>query len=300
MSDNYIENMEIIHPEKADWYKIHKIPKRSGGIRIIEEPVDWLKDAQRDIYNNILLPNYKLSAYAYGSVKGRNIADAAALHVDSEKVLRMDLSNFFWSVDSNKIEAALASNENIDSVSLSQVVYLCTNKYGVLPQGGVTSPALANLAAGNLYNLLGNVSASMNLKFSAYLDDMIFSGENPGRIIPVAKKAILARDFLLNEKKTCIMHGKQEVLGLCVVKDIDHTRLPRRKRDKIRGLLHRLAYQVQYNTVDYGLYKYVEGLVAFAYMAKDQKAAIFKEKLDRIKQGIQRLNNVRTCNQHRD
>lgn len=290
--DNYIPDRAIIHPEKEEWYRVHVIPKRSGGTRIIEEPADWLKAAQRDIYENILLPNYRINEHAYGSIKGRNISDAAALHVESAKVLRMDLSDFFWSVTVDRIETCLLYNKDLDPTSLSQVAYLCTNKYGILPQGGVTSPALANIVASPLYALLGKVADTMHLKFSAYLDDLIFSGDAPAKIIPVASKLIKNKGFKINDKKTCVMSGKQEVLGLCVVKDIDHPRLPRRKRDKIRGLLHKLSFQVKYNSVDYAMYKYLEGLVAFSNMAKDQKSEMFKAKLDSLKLKIKGMKNV--------
>ena len=203
--------MAVKYPEKESWYIVHTIPKRSGGVRILEEPIPNIKQAQREIYDT-LLGIYGVSKFSYGGVKGRNITQAAALHVASKIKMKMDISNFFPSITDDMIVSALVKNKKHMTLDVAkQIAYMCTNANGVLPQGGVTSPCLSNIVAENTYNMVGRMAAKRGLKFSAYVDDFIVSGDavkDVGGMCRIIKWVCNRHGFAINDKKTVIMRRK--------------------------------------------------------------------------------------------
>jgi len=273
--------------DKNGWYIRHTIPKRSGGVRILEEPVDWLKEVQTGIYRNILIPNFRLSPFAYGGVLGKNIANAASLHVSSKIKLKMDIDNFFPSVTSDMIIKALSTHKGLTEGDVADIANLCTNAAGVLPQGGVTSMALANIVCTRLHNVIGKIASRMGIVFTIYVDDLVFSGDNPQRIIPIVHRVCSRYGFKIKRKKTVIMRRKQEVLGLCATSAMPHPRLPKRVRNSLRGKLHSIAKSLEGGVMpEKDFIGHTLGMVAFAHMAMDQKGPQFAAKAVRINQMI--------------
>lgn len=268
------DSLPVLHPEKDAWYTVHKIPKRSGGVRIIEAPVDWLKEVQRKIYEEVLLPTCPVSVHAYGCIKNRNIKQAADIHVGQKQVLKVDLKDFFHTITTDMIRKSLLC-ANIDPSMTEKIVYLCTNSRGVLPQGSPASPSLANIVATKFYATMGKIAKSCGVKFSAYMDDLVFSGDKVTGLKPIIKKIAGFYKFKFSEEKTVLMRRKKEVLGLCVAAGKDHARLPKKLRNNIRAYLHCVERDVEKGTLDMTFFHHVAGLVSFAAMAGDQKAANF-------------------------
>ena len=274
--------LKVETTDTSKWYHTFSIPKRSGGTRSICAPAEWLKEVQRIIYSEILLPNFAVSKYAYGGIKKKSIKDAADIHAENAVKLKIDISDFFTNVSTSLIRKELS--KVLPEGDVEAIIYLCT-KDGGLPQGGVTSMSLSAIAMSPMYNALGKISARMGLEFSAYVDDLVFSGHEPQKIIPLVEKVCKFYGHSVNKKKTTIMRGKQEVLGLCTTPDKPHARLKGRVRNKIRGMLHSLIKGAESgNKCSNRNLEYIQGMVAFARMAGDQKAPVFKEQLGRLKE----------------
>ena len=273
----------MLYEEKTSWYTVSKIPKRSGGIRIIEAPAPWLKEIQRKIYEEILLKNCAVSAHAFGCIKKRNIQMAAEKHVGSKIVLKIDLKDFFHTITDTSMKPILIRS-GIPAPTVERIAYLCTNSRGVLPQGSPTSPSLANIVAIKMYKALHTLASRMGLAFSGYLDDLIFSGENAWKALQPAKTIIKYYGFTVSKDKISIMRRKREVLGLCVAPGTDHTRLPKKQRNQIRAYLHCLRRDVAAGKIDNDFLMQVQGLVAFAEQAQDQKAGKFKAQMVEIRE----------------
>jgi len=79
------------------FYRQFTIPKKSGGVRIIAEPLPSLKEIQRWILNNIL---YKcpISDFAKAYAPDMSIKDNARFHKKQRKVLTIDIKDFFESI----------------------------------------------------------------------------------------------------------------------------------------------------------------------------------------------------------
>ena len=88
--------------KRSESYRTFRIPKKSGGVRIIEAPSDELKMIQLWIKENIL-DKFKPSQYAKGFKKGTSIYDNALPHVGKELVINIDLKDFFPSITYGEI-----------------------------------------------------------------------------------------------------------------------------------------------------------------------------------------------------
>lgn len=103
---------ECIKGNQEQFYTVYKIPKRSGGERVIEAPCDALKQMQRVILDKVLYPVFWPEAHAHGFVPRRNIVTNAKTHYLSEKatkqvLLKVDLKDCFPSIGSAMIYDSL-------------------------------------------------------------------------------------------------------------------------------------------------------------------------------------------------
>ena len=280
--------MSFSSDEKKAWYQTYMIPKRSGGFRKIEAPKEELKNDQRTILN-MLKPLYSASEFCYGGILGKNIEKAAAMHVPKKFKLKMDIHDFFGSVTGEAVEKQLLRNKELDAETIKNIAYVCTNSDGVLPQGAPTSPFLANVVANPMVTAIGKICERLNVTFSIYVDDMIFSSDNLKALLHakrMAEKIINHYGFSVKEKKTVLMRNKQEILGLCAKASfLDHPRLTRKARYRLKGQLHSFEKKIDENGssgIDKSYWRKLCGMVAFANMTNDQYAGRFNAAVARI------------------
>ncbi len=83
-------------------YVCRWMPKRSGGMRLLEAPKPRLKAIQRRILREILdrIPAHEA---AHGFRAGRSVLSHARAHSGRRAVLRMDLEDFFVSIPANRV-----------------------------------------------------------------------------------------------------------------------------------------------------------------------------------------------------
>lgn len=239
-------------------YRHHLIPRKSGGLRLIEEPKPLLKRLQRRLLHGILdlIPAHPDS---FGFVRGRSCVDAAARHAGEEAVLAFDLSDFFPEIAASRVYGlfraigytrtvardltGLCATRTPPDVASTAGLPAPANLLGRhLPQGAPTSPALANLCANALDRRLSGLAASVDASYSRYADDLTFSGDR--RIIPILTRAVPAivteEGFRLNLAKTRVMTmaGRQTVTGITVNR---HVNIPRGDYDRLKATIHHLG-----------------------------------------------------------
>lgn len=118
-------------------YRTFSIPKRRGGSRTIASPYPALSHCQRWLYENVL-KNIDQGKHSYAYCSGRSIIDNAALHLNSEELLKVDIINFFGSIELKRVIAIFKSLGYTNSLSF-HLASICCYK-GVLPQGACTKP----------------------------------------------------------------------------------------------------------------------------------------------------------------
>src|ERR1035438_4223358 len=93
------------HPKpKLQHYHYRILPKRSGGVRLLEGPKSNLKALQRRILSGIL-DRIPVHPAVHGFVKGRSIATFARSEERRHLLLRLDLQDFFPSFPAARIQA---------------------------------------------------------------------------------------------------------------------------------------------------------------------------------------------------
>ena len=226
------------------FYKYFAIKKRNGGYRRIMAPYMHLRQIQLWINKNIL-SKVQQPEYVTAFVKGRNTKMNARMHENRAYVLKVDLSNFFESINVRRVCAAFMWMGYESSVA-SCLAKLCTAKiddykYDMLGerpeiqtlfdelmqrhepfliQGAPTSPALANIVCGRMDKRMKRLSQETGFNYSRYADDMTFSADDKAMLpkISLIRKIVKEEGFTLNEKKTELLHqgNKQMVTGLLV------------------------------------------------------------------------------------
>lgn len=201
---------------EKNFYTEKRIPKKSGGYRVLMVPAMRLKIIQRWILDNILY-NIPVSDQAMGFLINRSIVTNAYYHVRQDCVINMDLKDFFPSICQEQVFRIFYYYGYTISVSY-MLSRLCTVG-GKLPQGAPTSPYLSNIVCLKLDKRLLLLAKSYEAKYTRYADDLTFSGGYGIQGIIVGANSIINDEgFSVNEKKTRISYKyqRQEVTGLIV------------------------------------------------------------------------------------
>ena len=231
-------------------YKEFEIPKKNGETRKILAPSGELKQLM-SVLNFILNAIYTPTDSAMGFVCERSVLTNANHHLNQNYVLNLDLSDFFPSISSHKVESSLVA-EGVSPLVASLISTICTfprreedHYVQTLPQGAPTSPVLSNICCRSLDKQLTGLADRFHLNYTRYADDITFSSNHnvyqaDGEFWQELKRIIAAHNFILNEKKTRLQKrgSRQEVTGVTVgVK----ANVSRTYIKNLRAMIHNLA-----------------------------------------------------------
>lgn len=215
-----------------------KIPKKTGGERLISAPMPRLKNAQHWILVNIL-EKLELHDAAHGFRRDRSIVSNAQPHVGRDIIINFDLKDFFPSISYQRVkglfqsfgycEAAatifslLCTQPEVEEVELDGKTYYVALTERHLPQGSPASPALTNILCRRLDRRLTQMAEQLGFVYTRYADDLTFSasGDSLGHICNILRRTesiVTHEGFTINEQKTRILrkNRQQEVTGVVV------------------------------------------------------------------------------------
>ena len=256
-------------------YTHFTIAKRNGTPRDIWAPIPRLKYVQHWILTQILnqLPTH---GAAHGFVRGRSIVSNAAVHSDSNILIKLDVKNFFPTVNWRRVKgvfrhagypeqiatllALLCTEVPRQLVQQHDVTHYVALGERALPQGAPTSPALSNIVCINLDRRLTGLAEKMGLRYSRYADDLTFSLPNSpsddvkntdntaeahnrliGQLLGSVHKILREEGFALNGDKTRVIRsGNQQSVTGMVVNGEGVPRVPRRIKRQLRAAIHNL------------------------------------------------------------
>jgi retron-type reverse transcriptase len=287
------------------------LPKKSGGLRLIEIPKARLAAIQKHILRNLLdmVPPHQA---AHGFRRAHSSVTHAALHTGQRVVIRMDLKNFFTSIPAERVRALFAKLGYSDTVA-GTLARLCTyrtpshvlNQAEVakaspwqermgfrtrhLPQGAPTSPAIANLCAFRLDMRLEALAQSLDATYSRYADDLVFSGgidleQAMDRFHVQVAATALEEGFAVNTRKTRLMRAgtRQQVTGIVVNR---HPNLARRDFDILKATLTnciRHGPQSQNREQRANFREVIAGKVAYVQMLNPQRGGRLRQLFEQI------------------
>ena len=235
----------FINPQRnKKSYKEFRIPKKSGGFRVISAPKNLLKSFLT-YTNRILQAFYEAPDYVTGFVPEKSVVDNAERHIGMNYVFNTDLKDFFPSISKSRVWATLKHPPfNFNDTIADAIAGLCCTDIIVdgemrraLPQGSPCSPILTNIVCRNLDRKLYKLAKKYNLRYSRYADDITFSSNRnvflkDGDFQKELVDIITGQNFSINEKKTRVQkkNQRQEVTGLIVSDRVNVT------RDYVRSL----------------------------------------------------------------
>lgn len=218
------------------FYREFRLRKKSGGYREIKAPLPSLAYVQRWLLRNVLEPMEPHSTCkSYRT--GYSTLDNARYHRGQNKVLKLDVLNFFGSLRARWVYNLFQGVGYTKSVSTLLTNLCCLE--GVLPQGAPTSGAISNLLLREFDEEILNFSQSNGIRYTRYADDMTFSGKDfdlKSVKQKVSSELNILRLKLNPSKIRCFSRAqRQEVTGVVVN---DKLSVPLEYRKKLRQELY--------------------------------------------------------------
>ncbi len=246
--------------------KKRQLIKKDGKPREILAPAKPLKAIQRAIKDKIL-QSYTYPAYVYG-LGGDTLLDHALVHRGEKQLVKMDLRDFFPSIDHNKVYRMWLVKFDFTPELARLLTKLVTHE-GRLQQGFPTSSHLAAIISEPFTKRMADYCTNSKLKFSQYVDDLNFSGDtiNHKELFKLSITAAREEGFSVKRKKTKVyapLVGK-EITGVSLFDQ--RTRPTREVRKRAVTALKSLAG----NPLDEHSLKVVNGYRRFiGHLNKDE------------------------------
>jgi RNA-directed DNA polymerase len=231
-------------------YDEFEIRRRNGGApRQIAAPIKPIKDLQRRLADT-LTASYEPRLHVHGFVPSRSPITNARFHRRKRWVLRVDLQNFFPSINFGRVRGLFMAYPFDYPPDVATILaQLCCHR-GHLPQGAPTSPIISNFICKSMDKQIARLAASHHCHYTRYADDLTFStgrasfpkalayiDNNVTAVGASLESAIEQNGFRVNETKTRLMvrSQRQRVTGLVVNEEVN---LPREYIRSVRNLLH--------------------------------------------------------------
>lgn len=215
------------------------IPKCSGGARVLYCPTRNLKIIQLWILRRIL-ERVPVDDHATAYVRKKQLVENVRRHQSNPYFLALDIEEFFPSISSKQV-AGLYYALGYRKKGLSLLVALGTHN-GFLPQGAVTSPALANLLCKRMDRRIAGYVERRGVQYTRYADDLTFSARDPRVLrdmLPMLQRIITEEGFRENASKRRQFgpNRRQMITGL--VQGTSKFGIGRQREHQLRGLVYR-------------------------------------------------------------
>ncbi|MEQ8710864.1 MAG: retron St85 family RNA-directed DNA polymerase [Rhodospirillales bacterium] len=251
-------------------YKEYRIPKRTGGDRLIEHPSRELKAIQRWIVQSVV-SRFIIHESATAYRKGSGIRINAERHRTTKYTNRYDFVNFFPSFKQMGIEKFFEDQSRKLGMGLSaddiDFVGKIVCRKGRLTIGAPSSPAITNAMMFEFDKKMHDSCIEDNLVYTRYADDVFVSSHEKCALYGIERKIIKYKSNIgylklrVNHEKTAYLSKKyvRKVSGVIVTSD-HKLSIGRDRKREIKSLI----YLWVNGKLDEDRLHYMRGLVAFA------------------------------------
>lgn len=235
------KKMDWLANDRAGHYVCFHTEKKDGAKREIFAPKSYLKKVQRQILDEVLY-RVRLNGRAEGFRKKRSVVTNAARHTDKAVMIKMDVKDFFPSINFERVLGMFVTLGYPRRTSLLMTRLVTHN--GKLPTGAPTSPAISNIICRRMDKRFSRLGQKMEFEYSRYADDITISGNNKKitRMIPFFKEIVKEEGFAVNEGKTRILRSgrRQKVTGIVVNKKPN---IAREEIKRLRAVIHNCRHK---------------------------------------------------------
>ncbi|PIE47953.1 MAG: hypothetical protein CSA42_01055 [Gammaproteobacteria bacterium] len=282
--------------KQDDYYTSFEVPKKNGGVRLIQAPNKKLKQVQTNLsgllnecVNEIIEKEPKYFYASHGFLADKTIITNANKHKKKRYVFNVDIENFFGSINFGRVMGFFMNDRHfrLDKKVATIIAQIACHE-NALPQGSPCSPIISNLI-GNIIDIrLITLAKKHKCTYTRYADDITFSTNVKQFPTSIAKKrdetwevgTKLSREiqklgFNINEKKTRMSfnNSQQMVTGIVVNKKINFSQAYYRElRSQCHNLFKNGSYHVN-NEVCSNLNK-LQGKLAYLYFIQNNKKNI--------------------------
>ena len=169
--------------------------------RLVQIPVGRLRPVHDRIQR--LLAQIETPDYLYSGLSGVNVVDNATEHTSYPYTLKMDIKRYFPNCSREQAEKFYRRTMMIPKDVARTLSEICTYD-GSIPTGSPFSMSLAFWSYKATFDQIDRLARERNVKFTLWVDDMVFSAMEP---IPRSFKADVVRlirnaGHRINPKKT--------------------------------------------------------------------------------------------------
>ena len=233
VSDWFIHHPDFLENKEA-YYTNFRIPKKKGGYREIHAPKEDLKYIQQIILSYLvdklqMLPNNAAHAY----IKQRSTLTMALQHQKNNCIIKMDLKDFFDSINEEILRQQLSNFEPIVALNTKMPIIdwliKLACKDGHLVQGNPLSPFLSNIIMIDFdYKLTKMLGKEIPYyTYTRYADDIYLSHSTfckPKKVVEAIDnllKVCYNNSIKLNKTKTSYLKctSKCYITGIKLNKD---------------------------------------------------------------------------------
>ena len=291
-----------------------KIPKKTGGERLISAPMPRLKQVQHWILNNIL-EKLEINNAAHGFKRDRSIISNARPHVGAEVIINCDLKDFFPSISYKRVKGLfrsfgyseavatifglLCTEPETEQVELDRKTYYVATSDRHLPQGSPASPAITNILCRRLDRRLTKMALELGFTYTRYADDLTFSasGESLRHICNILRRTdsiVTHEGFTVNQDKTRILRSKSSQLEVTGIVVNEYPNIDKKTLKRFRATL----FQIERDGIEgkrwgnsHDVMAAIQGYANFVAMVNPQKAAQFQVQIQRIREKVNYTNS---------
>lgn len=236
VSPNFISSITRKPNKNYRTFRIKKGKKE----RVINSPKIGLKLFQTWIGHH-LSRAISFKENVCGFIPGKNgILEAASRHAAADWLYSIDLRDFFSKISSARVRSALLElGYPQDSAEL--IMRLCTLN-GYLPQGSPASPVLSNLVFQNTDQIFIELANNLNIRYTRYADDLVFSGKNdqPDGLPDKIKEILNSENWEIAPEKEENFKAPYRLKVHGLVVNGETPRLTKGYRNRIRAYKHML------------------------------------------------------------
>ena len=299
-----------IMPNNGKCYESFSIPKKNGGVRIINSPNERLKLVQRrladllyDCYDEITKNKNGTIGLSHGFKRGYSIFTNSRKHCRKRYVFNIDIKDFFPSINFGRVRGYFINDRNFKLNEKTATIIAQIACYeNQLPQGSPVSPIISNLIGNILDVKLLKLSKETKCYYSRYADDLTFSTNSKQFPSSIAlennscwvvgeklNKTIEKSGFKINETKVTMQYkySRQTCVGLIVNRKVNVRKDYYRK---VRAMCHNLLKTNTFyidNDDEENSISQLGGMINFIFWIKQhyfkQKTKDKKEDLEAIK-----------------